>query len=264
MGIGIVATLAAAGVDIVAVDVSESRIAEAQNAVADQLLAALGPEPARTAGERIVWQQPLEGRPIDLAIETVPERAELKRTVITELDRLLDPSAVIATNTSQFTPSELAAGVTHRKRIAALHWFNPPLRIKLLEAMPGVDTSADTMEKLEQLATRLDCRLITCRADSRGFVTTRIYAAFVLEAVRTLEDGVATVAEINEACQLAFGHPIGPLDALDYAGLDTTLDVAEALAQSFGSRFEAPELLADLVEGGAFGRKAGVGFRTYD
>ena len=126
MGRGIVATLAAAGLDVVAVDVFEPGVAEARDAVFDQLVAALGPEEARAANERVVWQQRLQGRPIDLAIETVQEQADLKRTVIAELDRVLDPTAVIATNTSQFTPSELAIGATHRKRIAALHWFNPP------------------------------------------------------------------------------------------------------------------------------------------
>jgi 3-hydroxybutyryl-CoA dehydrogenase len=143
------------------------------------------------------------------------------------------------------------------------HWFNPPPVMDLIEIVCGVETSDATLSLALELAKRYGKQTVVCRRDTPGFITSRLIAILALEAARIVEEGIATPEDVNLACVQAFNHPMGPLDTVDFSGLDTTLKVADALTDQYGDRFRAPQNLRALVSAGHLGRKTGRGFRAY-
>jgi 3-hydroxybutyryl-CoA dehydrogenase len=197
-------------------------------------------------------------------IETVAEDLALKESVLRRLDAACRDDVVLASNTSQFSISRLAAATSRPDRVIGSHWFNPPTAMRLIEVVRGLATSDETLAATLELAHRYGKETIVCRKDTQGFVTSRLIALFMVEAARIVEEGIADPEEVDRACRLAFNHAMGPLETADLSGIDVLQSVADNLARSFGDRFLPPASVRALVDAGYLGRKTGRGFMTYD
>jgi 3-hydroxybutyryl-CoA dehydrogenase len=270
MGNGIAQVLATAGLEVGLVDIDDEVLEQALGKVESSLdrlvkKGALTKEEASAARRRIEPTTDLESvaGEIDYAIESVPEDLELKRDIMARLDAAAPAHAILATNTSQFSVSAIAAATGRPEQVIGTHWLNPPPIMKLIEIVRGVATSDHTLEVTKELAAMCGKETVVCLKDSQGFVTSRLILLFNLEAMRIVEEGIASVEDVNKACVLGFNHAMGPLDTLDLGGLDTTLFAAEAMTHHYGDRFRAPQLLRSLVNAGHLGRKSGRGLRDY-
>jgi 3-hydroxybutyryl-CoA dehydrogenase len=199
----------------------------------------------------------------DHAIETVVEDLEIKGGVLRALDEACGPEVIIASNTSQFSITSLATHTTRPDRVIGSHWFNPPPMMDLIEIIRGVETSEETLMTTLALASRYGKRTVVCQKDTPGFITSRLIIALALESARIVEEGIASAEDVNLACVKAFNHAMGPLDTIDFSGLDTSLHVADNMREQYGERFLAPQNLRALVTGGHLGRKTGRGFSDY-
>jgi len=201
----------------------------------------------------------------DLVIEAVPEILELKRALFREIVELTPNTAILATNTSQLSITAIAADLGDAAtRFVGMHFFNPPVMMKLVELIRGLQTSDESLAAARAFGESLGKQVVVCRKDSPGFITSRAYAAFRLECLRILEEGVATAEDIDTALKLGFNLPMGPLELGDFNGLDTFLHVAEALERVYGERFRPTVGIRNLVAAGRLGRKTGRGFFRYD
>jgi 3-hydroxybutyryl-CoA dehydrogenase len=195
---------------------------------------------------------------VDLAIEAVPEDLDLKRSVFQRLEGAL-PHAALATNTSSLSIDAIADGLRAPERFVGLHFFNPVPTSDLLEVVVGSRTAPTLVEQARGWAATLGKTAIVVQ-DSPGFASSRLGVAIALEAIRMVEQGVASAEDIDTAMTLGYRHPIGPLRTTDLVGLDVRLAIAEHLARELGPRFDPPQLLRDKVAAGELGRKSGRGF----
>jgi 3-hydroxybutyryl-CoA dehydrogenase len=271
MGNGIAQVIAGAGLRVTIVDITEEQlqasIARIEKSIARFVKSGrLDEEAAVALRTRIDTSTDLEAAAgaAQHVVETVVEDLAIKQEVLGRLDAACDPAVVFASNTSQFSISKLASATGRADRVVGSHWFNPPPLMDLIELVRGVSTSDETVAVARGLAERYGKQTILCQKDTQGFITSRLIVTLALEAMRILEEGVADVEDINQACVLAFNHAMGPLDTIDFSGLDTTLKVADAMTENFGERFRAPQNLRTLVSAGHIGRKSGRGFRDYD
>ncbi|MEZ4365948.1 MAG: 3-hydroxyacyl-CoA dehydrogenase family protein [Kofleriaceae bacterium] len=198
---------------------------------------------------------------VDLVIEAVPERLDLKRSLLAEIDPLAT-RALIATNTSSLPVADIAAALADPSRLVGMHFFNPVHIMKLCEVVRHADADPSAVACAVALATRLGKTAITVR-DSPGFASSRLGLALGLEAMRMLEQDVASAADIDTAMKLGYGHPMGPLELTDQVGLDVRLGIADYLTSVLGPAFTAPEILRQKVAAGHLGRKSGQGFYTW-
>ncbi len=195
----------------------------------------------------------------DLIVEAVPESLELKTELFAQADLFCGEHTILATNTSSISITQLASNVERRDRFIGMHFFNPPHLMKLVEIVRGERTSDATVEEVRGVVERMGKTPILVR-DSPGFATSRLGLAIGLEAIRMLEEGVASAEDIDRAMELGYNHPMGPLRLTDLVGLDVRLGIAEYLASTLDERFEPPQLLRDMVRGGKLGKKSGEGF----
>jgi 3-hydroxybutyryl-CoA dehydrogenase len=196
----------------------------------------------------------------DVVIEAVPERLELKRTVLAAAAAAVGPQAVIASNTSSLSITAIAEGVEGAERVIGLHFFNPVHILSLVEVVRGERTTDRVVEQAVEFAGRLGKEPIVVR-DSPGFASSRLGVALGLEAIRMVEEGVASPADIDRAMELGYRHPMGPLRLTDLVGLDVRLEIARYLHRELGGdRFRPPALLERMVEDGHLGKKSGRGF----
>jgi 3-hydroxybutyryl-CoA dehydrogenase len=195
----------------------------------------------------------------DLMIEAVPESLDLKVELFGQADLFCGPHTILASNTSSISITKLASHVERRERFVGMHFFNPPHLMKLVEIVRGERTSDRTVEETVEVAQKMGKTAIVVR-DSPGFATSRLGVAIGLEAIRMLEEGVASAEDIDRAMELGYNHPMGPLRLTDLVGLDVRLGIAEYLASTLGERFAPPQLLRDLVRQGKLGKKTGEGF----
>jgi 3-hydroxybutyryl-CoA dehydrogenase len=193
-----------------------------------------------------------------LVIEAVPEVSQLKVDVLTAAASVA-PDAMLATNTSSLSIDEIASQLPDPTRFLGLHFFNPVPSSELVEIVVGRQTDANLVASARQWVTDLSRTAITV-SDTPGFASSRLGVALALEAIRMLEEGVATVGDIDTAMTLGYRHPTGPLKTTDIVGLDVRLAIAEHLARELGPRFEPPQLLRQKVTAGELGRKTGKGF----
>jgi len=216
---------------------------------------------ADAASKRIRLASDLEPavREADLIIEAVPEDFDLKRNLFSQADLFCGEETILTSNTSSISITQLAGAVERRDRFAGMHFFNPPHAMKLIEIVRGERTSDDTIAEIRAVAEKMGKQPVVVR-DTPGFATSRLGIAIGLEAMRMLEDGVASAEDIDRSMELGYNHPMGPLRLSDLVGLDVRLGIAEYLAANLGPRFEPPEILRRMVREGKLGKKTGEGF----
>jgi 3-hydroxybutyryl-CoA dehydrogenase len=196
----------------------------------------------------------------DLVIEAAPENLALKREVLGALDGLCGPATIFATNTSSLSVTEMSTFVKRPAQMIGLHFFNPVPLMKLIEVVHTVRTDPKTIEQAVAWCTAIGKTPVRC-GDSTGFVVNRLLVPYMLDAIRVMEQGLASRDDIDAAMKLGCGYPMGPLLLSDYVGLDTTYAISEIMFDEFKEpRFAAPTLLRRMVTAGLFGRKSGRGF----
>ena len=198
----------------------------------------------------------------DYIIEAVSEDLDVKLRVFEEMDKIAPQHAIIASNTSQYSITELASATGRPAQIIGTHFFNPPVIMRLIEVVYGLETSGETTQTTLEMARRMDKEVVMCK-DSQGFITSRLINLWLTEAERIFEEGIATQEDIDKACRLAFNHPMGPFELNDFSGLDTRLNIGLALEKALGERFKPTQTLHNLVRAGRLGRKSGRGFYDY-
>lgn len=269
MGHGIAQVLAQAGIETTLVDVKQDFVdkglakikanldagvtkgkvtADARDAALDLLRGSVSREPLGDA---------------QLVVEAIPEDMRLKRELFAEADARMPQGALLASNTSSLSITEIASSTKRPHDVVGLHFFNPVHIMKLLEIVRGALTSDETIARARALAQKLGKTVIVAN-DAPGFATSRLGVALGLEATRMVEEGVASCADIDTAMKLGYGHPMGPLALGDLVGLDVRLAIAESMHHELGPAFKPPRLLKRLVTMGHVGKKAGKGFYLYD
>ncbi len=198
----------------------------------------------------------------DLVIEAVPERIELKIELFAQLDSIAPPHAILASNTSSLSITEMAAATNRASQVVGMHFFNPVHRMKLLELVRALETSDATLAACEAVGVRMGKDCVTVR-ESPGFVTSRINAMIGNEAFYMLQEGVASAEDIDKALKLGLNHPMGPFELVDLVGLDTRLSILRFLQRSLGEKFRPCPLLEQYVAAGRLGRKSGRGVYDY-
>lgn len=197
-----------------------------------------------------------------LAVEAVPERLDLKTAVFAELEHHAAPDTIFASNTSSLSITTLQRATARPEQVVGMHFFNPVHINRLLELVRGRDTSQETMDAAVAFAGRIGKDAIVVN-DSPGFATSRLGVLLGLEAIRMVEGGVASPADIDKAMELGYRHPMGPLRLTDLVGLDVRLAILEHLHEELGEQFRPPALLRQMVRAGRLGKKVGRGFYEY-
>jgi 3-hydroxybutyryl-CoA dehydrogenase len=269
MGSGIAQVCAAAGYVTLVRDVSDDALARGRAGI-ERSLAKFVEKGSLTPTDRDATLRRLTAttatadlQPCDLIIEAVTEDLELKNALWRELDGLCGPTTVFASNTSSLTIAAMAAATARADRFVGLHFFNPVPLMPLVEVVRSVATSADTVTRAVAFATSLGKQTVTAK-DSSGFIVNRLLVPYLLDAVRAVEHGVASVADIDTAMRLGCGHPMGPLALIDFVGLDTTYRIAEIMFTEYReARYAPPPLLRRMVLAGLTGKKGGRGFYDY-
>jgi 3-hydroxybutyryl-CoA dehydrogenase len=269
MGSGISQVAATAGFSTIVRDVEAGMVAKGQGAIRkslDKLVEKVRIDPAArdAALERLTFTTrlgDLDG--CDLIIEAVTEDLQLKTELWRALDASAPPTTIFASNTSSLSIGDMAAATGRPDRFVGLHFFNPVPLMPLVEVVRAVSTGPETLERAMTFVRRLGKEPIAAR-DRSGFVVNRLLVPYLLDAVRALEQGVATVADIDRGMQLGCGHPMGPLTLLDFIGLDTAVRIADIMFDEYReARFAPPPLLRRMVAAGLLGRKSGRGFYDY-
>ena len=198
----------------------------------------------------------------DLVIEAVLEMVELKINIFQQLDEWAPSHAILATNTSTMSPTEIAASTKRPGQCVAMHFFNPVHRMKLIEIIRGLNTSDETVEVVKQVAEKMGKETVEVN-EFPGFVTSRMNCLIGNEAMNMLMEGVASAEDIDKALKLGLNHPMGPLELVDLVGLDSRLRNIEYLYHHLGEKYRPSPLLVKYVKAGRLGKKSGQGFYSY-
>jgi 3-hydroxybutyryl-CoA dehydrogenase len=264
MGAGIAHAFLMAGASVKIVERDEASATAAGERVGDAVQASIerGQHPVAGGGLGTAWDV-AQFVGCELVIEAVPEDLALKRDALKRVEDALAPDAAIASNTSSISIGTLAAGLQRPERFLGLHFFNPVPASQLVEIVVGPATAPDLAARARDWVETLGKTPISVR-DAPGFASSRLGVAIGLEAIRMLEQGVASAEDIDLAMTLGYKHPVGPLRLTDLVGLDVRLGIAEYLHAELGDRFEPPALLRRMVAEGRLGRKTGQGFFTWE
>jgi 3-hydroxybutyryl-CoA dehydrogenase len=272
MGNGVAQLAAMTGDDAVVRDINWPALDRARAAIERSLArfarkGTLSLDEADAALARVRFTTDLDEAVVnaDVVIEAVPELIDLKVAVWRDAVRAAPADALLGTNTSQLSITSIGAALgPDAPRLVGIHFFNPPVMMRLVEVIAGTQTRPAEVERAVEFGRHLGKEVIVCRKDSPGFITSRAYAILRLECVRMLEEGIASAEDIDTALKLGFNFPMGPLELGDMNGLDTYLHSINGLAEAHGDRFRATVGLKNMVAAGRIGRKAGAGFYDYD
>jgi 3-hydroxybutyryl-CoA dehydrogenase len=257
MGAGIAHAFLVAGADVTVIETNQDAAQAARGRV-ESSLAKAKKHGVDAQGSLTVTTEPAALSQAGLVIEAVPELLALKVDVLGAIERVA-PRAVVATNTSSLSIGELAAALSDPKRFIGLHFFNPVPVSDLVEVVVGTHTDPAVVEQAQGWVASLGKTAITVK-DSPGFASSRLGVGLALEAMRMLDEGVASAEDIDTAMTLGYRHPVGPLKTTDIVGLDVRLAIAEYLERELGPRFAPPQILREKVAAGQLGRKSGEGF----
>jgi 3-hydroxybutyryl-CoA dehydrogenase len=269
MGSGIAQVAAQAGHRVLLYDVAQNALAGGRSTVEASLQKLEGKgalsEPVADIAARIESTTELSAlSDAALIVEAVFERLDVKQEVFRSLDKVAGADAVLATNTSALPVTQLAAVTQRPDRVVGTHFFSPVPLMQLCELVRGYHTSDETLALARSFAEGVGKTCIVVNRDVAGFVTTRLIAALVAEAARLVESGVASAEDVDVACQLGFGHRMGPLQTMDLIGIDVMVAAADNIAaETPGDTFAVPGLLRRMVAAGELGRKSGRGFYSY-
>ena len=270
MGHGIAQVAAAAGYAVVMRDVDDDSLARGRQSIERNLAKAiqLGKITEQDRDEtlkRIHGATQLEEiSGADLIIEAAPENLELKQHLLRESETLIDSDCIFATNTSSLSISEIAAASSRPENVVGMHFFNPVHIMRLVEIVVGAQTSPEVIAAVRQVAAHIKKEPIIVR-DVPGFASSRLGVTLGLEAMRMVEQGVASARDIDTAMELGYNHPMGPLRLTDLVGLDVRLSIAEYLHGKLGSEtFRPPDILRRMVSEGKLGKKSGEGFYKWN
>ena len=270
MGGGIAHTAARAGFDVELFDTKDGQVDRALGQIEGRLnrqaeAGRMDREEVAGTMARLHPAATLDAfKTVDVAIEAVLEVMDIKREAFVELDRRLPAAALLATNTSSLSITALAQATARPERVVGLHFFNPAPVMQLIEVVRGEDTSDATVEEALELARALGKEPVLVQKDTPGFVVNRVLMPLFIEAIRILEEGIASREDIDRAVKLGLNHPMGPLTLADLTGLDVDLNVMDYMFDEMkDARFAAPLTLRRLVRAGRLGRKSGRGFYDY-
>ena len=269
MGHGIAHAAMAAGYDTRLYDVSRAQLDIAEAIITSIVRKGidLGKVPAAD-GEGILRRLRLTPsvenavRGVDVVIEAAPEKVDLKIALLSEVETYVPAEAVIASNTSALSITELAAVLKDPGRVGGMHFFNPVHKMKLVEIVRALETSEETISVMQEVAGQMGKETVVIK-ESPGFVTSRINAMIGNEAFYMLQEGVASARDIDKALRLGLNHPMGPFELVDLVGLDTRLSILQYLHRTLGEKFRPSPLLEQYVKAGRLGRKVGKGVYDY-
>lgn len=271
MGSGIAQTLAASGKPVLLYDISSTQLERAEQGIrwsVEKLHARkpeLWPSPEELTS-RITLTTDLEQvREVEMVIEAVAERLEIKAALFAELHKSCSPETLFYSNTSAIPITKLAELSGRADRFCGLHFFSPVPLMQLVEVIRGEQTADYVVQRAMQLARDCGKTPVEVRRDAPGFIVNRLLIAMLMEAIRLVERGVASVTDVDTAMKLGCAHKMGPLETADMSGLDVFLHAAEAIFQETGEeQYRPPELLRKKVRQGQLGRKSGQGFYQYN
>ena len=269
MGHGIAHAAAAAGFDTAMYDVSRAAVEKGRQRI--EAILKKGVELGKTAQSEAAaalarlsisdrLEEVLAGA--DFVIEAAPEKIDLKLHLIAEIDTHAPAHAIVTTNTSALSITEMAGASANPGRVAGMHFFNPVHRMKLVEIVRALETSPAALEAVDAVSRQMGKETVLVR-ESPGFITTRVNASIGNEAFYMLMEGVASARDIDKALKLGLNHPMGPFELVDLVGLDTRLNILEYLHKSMGEKYRPCPLLAQYVKAGRLGRKTGRGVYDY-
>jgi 3-hydroxybutyryl-CoA dehydrogenase len=269
MGNGIAQVSAAAGLEVVMVDVSDAAVERGVAAIGTSLERLVKKE-KMTAADSAAVRARIQGSTryadlasADLVIEAATENLDVKRKIMKQADEVIRPDAVLASNTSSISITALAAATSRPERFIGMHFFNPVPLMALVEVIRGLLTSDATQATAAEFIRRIGKTAIGVK-NSPGFAVNRVLCPMINEAIFAVQEGVATAAEIDEGMKLGCNHPIGPLALADLVGLDTLLSIMEVFQRDFGDpKYRPAPLLREMVAAGMYGRKSGRGFFSY-
>ena len=262
MGRGIAGVAAASGFAVTLVDVGEAALERARAAIAQRLERDGATDRIDAIGYAVGIEEAVAGA--DAVVEAVPEILDLKQATFARIASAVSPDALLATNTSTMSVTRSAEGANGSPRVIGMHFFNPVHRMPLVELVTGEQTSGATVDDALALARALGKEPIVVR-DVPGFVTSRLGLLLGNEAMRIVEEGIASAEDVDKAMKLGYRHPMGPLELADLVGLDARLNnVRSMYEQSRLEQYRPPAILERLVAEGRLGRKSGSGFYEYD
>jgi 3-hydroxybutyryl-CoA dehydrogenase len=270
MGHGIAQVSAQAGHDVVVRDLEDDLVESGIESIEENLRGGVErgkvtDDEMKATLDRIAGTTSLEETvsAADLVIEAVPEEMELKRETFEDVERHAPGDAVIASNTSSLSLTEIASALDDPSRAIGLHFFNPVHIMQLVEIVVAEQSSDATLDFAESFVEDIDRTPVTVR-DSPGFATSRLGVALGVEAIRMVQEGVADPRDVDRAMELGYNHPMGPIELGDVVGLDVRLDILEHLREELGERFRPPQILKRKVRAGKLGKKTGEGFYVWE